>query len=260
MSLGLLGGYGGSDTGSEISDYGSEGREGREGGGAEEGEGCETASRNMKEMLGDPGGLSTDEGAISVESSDYQVLKDGADSAPAATSYGLMSDGGGGGTVESESSGGSPVSDKVTVDSDEGGHDICEKTSPLPLPVLDGSHQLASSSSSSVFSNPYREAENARLAVLKQHVDLSQHPEPSEREKRRRGKWPKRRGRNRSSGDSRSGPGDSDDHRWNDRDSLVGQGGQRKHRSGVGESLQPPKKYLKIHQKIQSEERPWTTR
>lgn len=33
---------------------------------------------------------------------------------------------------------------------------------------------------------------------------------------------------------------------------------QRKHRSGVGDSLLPPKKFMKMHEKMQAKERPWT--
>ena len=165
-------------------------------------------------------------------------------------SYGLSGEGGD--LVDSGSSSSQPSDEEEEC---EDGGKIRER-SPLPLPVLDGSEKVASS----VFSNPYREAEEARLAVLKQHVELSHHEEP--REKRRR-KWSKRgkfRGRHSQDQSSESGGLSSGNRFWDDRDSPMGPGGgmQRKHRSGVGESLQPPKKYMKIHQKIQSVERPWT--
>ena len=135
------------------------------------------------------------------------------------------------------------------------------RRSPLPLPELDGSDRIVSS----VFSNPYREAEEAKLAVLKQHVDLSQHVEPT----KKRPKWSKRgkfrdRPRFETTGVSGEFPpsaaGGSGDQFWDDRDSPAGRGRERKHRSGVTESLVPPKKFMRTHQKIQSEERPWAAR
>ena len=134
------------------------------------------------------------------------------------------------------------------------------RRSPLPLPELDGSDRIVSS----VFSNPYREAEEAKLAVLKQHVDLSQHVEPT----KKRPKWSKRgKFRDRPRFETTevsefppSAAGGSGDQFWDDRDSPAGRGRERKHRSGVTESLVPPKKFLRTHQKIQSEERPWAAR
>lgn len=254
MSLGLLGGYG-SASGSEISD-------------SEEADEEEERGTPRLERISDPqsellahdshvGSLSSDkiatgvttivrEGQSSDQATDQEEVAERADNS-ASTYYGL---GGGSDIIETDSS--------SSLESDEGQgeeHDGEENRegSPLPLPKLDGSATITAS----VFSNPYREAEEARLAVLKQHVNLSQHVEPSKKQP----KWSKKRGKYKqlqSSDSSRSG-----DQFWSDGDSPLGSGRggiQRKHRSGVGESLEPPRKFMKIHKKIQSEERPWTTR
>ena len=167
---------------------------------------------------------------------------------PHAACYGLSGEGE---LIDSDDSG------SLTSDEDGGGCEtsgaIREK-SPLPVPELDGSYKLTSS----VFSNPYREAEEAKLAVLKQHVDLSQSAEP----RKERRKWPSKRGKRKRS-QFQPGDAESGNQCWNDRDSPIGAGGwkqQGKHRSGVREDLEPPKKYMKTHLKIQSQERPWTAR
>lgn len=268
MSLGLLGSYGGSGSDSEISDYSGEGKEKNK----TENVGCNETSLNVKQIIDTDIDSLTDQSANTLIQSHTTTAKLVPDSAkrcedptdeerrqspvsqgrqgcesPPAVSYGLTSDGID--IIDSD------TSDSHVTDDDEesgSGEDIRGR-SPLPIPVLDGSDQLACS----VFSNPYRKAEEAKLAVLKQHVDLSHHPEPSEKQRRHRGGkrgWGKHRGRSHS----QFGTGESS--HWNDGDSPMRQERQRKHRSGVGESLQPPKKYMKKHQQIQSEERPWTTR
>lgn len=45
---------------------------------------------------------------------------------------------------------------------------------------------------------------------------------------------------------------------FDDKDSSILVNKPRKHRSGVGDSLTPPKKFMKMHQQIQARERPWT--
>jgi hypothetical protein len=168
---------------------------------------------------------------------------------PRLTLFGLSGEGD---TLDTDTS----DSDTSGEDEEEGdnGGEIARERSPLPLPVLDGSDTLASS----VFSNPYREAEAARLAVLTQHVGLSEPPPRKEGRKRSRGRGKGGRQRDRPRSEPGQGGGDSN---WTDGDSPVGMGGGRggrKHRSGVTESLQPPRKYLKTHTKIRHKEQPWT--
>lgn len=253
MSLGLLGGYG-SASGSEISD--SEEGEEEEERGMPRSEGISDAQSELPVRDAHIGllnskkiaGSAVREDQSSEQATDQkEVHVAEGEGSSASTYYGL---GGGSDIIETDSSS-SLESDEERGEEHDGGKN--REGSPLPLPELDGSAKI----SASVFSNPYREAEEARLAVLKQHVDLSQHIEPS----KKRQKWSKKRGKYKqlqSSDSSRSG-----DQFWNDRDSPLGSGRggrERKHRSGVGESLEPPRKYMKIHKKIQSEERPWTTR
>ena len=127
---------------------------------------------------------------------------------------------------------------------------------PLPLPDL---YQLTSpTGASSVFSNPFKEAEDAKLAILRRHVSEFSPDEkqpPSQRRTKRHGS---RRGKSRAVGETTP----TDPHGlFNDDDSCVsevGVRGKRKQRSGVGNMLMPPKKYLKSYEMIQAKERPWT--
>jgi len=120
---------------------------------------------------------------------------------------------------------------------------------PLPLP------DLGQKISTSVFSNPYKEAEEARLAILKQHVDFDGPKLTTER----RLKKPRRTVQSDSSFRDEGqilSPGDS---LFDDRDSsLARTRGKRKHRGGVGNSLMPSKKVVKMHKQMQARERPWT--
>ena len=137
-------------------------------------------------------------------------------------------------------------SDNVTSPGSEG---FKSELAPLPLP------DLGQKISGSVFSNPYKEAEEARLAILNQHVDFASPKLTTEKRLRR----PRRMVQS----DSRFGeegqilsPGDA---LFDDRDSsLARTGGKRKHRGGVGDSLMPSKKVVKMHKQIQAKERPWT--
>jgi hypothetical protein len=158
---------------------------------------------------------------------------------------------------------------------------------PLPLPDLD---QLTSPTGqetttfSSVFSNPYKEAEEAKLSMLKRHVsEFAPDEKPPSRQERsrqhrfkgtrgNRGSRAPRHGSELQASDARHTPGGSsaiDSQRFfNDDDScVVSEGGEfahhdggvkRKQRSGVSSTLVPPKKYLKSYGRAQAEERPWT--
>ena len=119
-------------------------------------------------------------------------------------------------------------------------------TSNLPLPDLDTKHHLTGSA----FINPYKEAEEARMAVLKQHVaDFAKEVDPP------RGRRPWRHRNQRHWGNSEDGGGAQTQSDWSPEKQ---DGAKRKHRSGVVDRLIPPQKALKLHQEIQAKERPWT--
>ena len=153
---------------------------------------------------------------------------------------------------------------------------------PLPLPDLD---QLTTSPTGqgtttfrSVFSNPYKEAEEAKLAMLKHHVsDFAPDKKSSQQERTKHHKFKGSRGSKRSRAPRHGSELASDamhtlgvnadpQRLFNDDDScvVVGEvahgGMKRKQRSGVSSTLVPPKKYLKSYGKAQAEERPWTVR
>ena len=181
-------------------------------------------------------------------------------------------------------------SDNDNNSSDEDGHPDDKDTAavPLPLPDLD---QLTSPTSQemtttfrSVFSNPYKEAEEAKLSMLKRHVsEFAPDEKPSsqkERSKHHRFKGnhgnkgsraPNRHGSELLASDATHTLGGTDSQRlFNDDGSSVasesgelahhhgGSGVKRKQRSGVSSTLVPPKKYLKSYGRAQAEERPWT--
>ena len=129
---------------------------------------------------------------------------------------------------------------------------------PLPLPDIESivaksaSHSVSdvnsgspSNNKSSVFSNRYQQTEQAKVAILKKHVqEFDQKPKtkgssppPSHRHYR------KRSGGNRVNAAEPGDVFDGSDH------SLSTQVG-RKHRSGVTDSLHPPKKFMKMYNKI----------
>lgn len=165
------------------------------------------------------------------------------------------------------------------------------------------------SKESSVFSNPYKQAEEARLAILKQHVsqfdkkpevrggDASVPTPPTfGSHRRRRGGAsgvsipppPNYRPHKRVQGSAKGGgnmfipppstfgfhkrvhgsgdhssyteetSGGSNSDLFDEHDSSLHVAKKHKHRSGVTDSLMPPKKFMKMYEKIQAEERPWT--
>lgn len=146
-------------------------------------------------------------------------------------------------TSDPESDSGSDSSEDVRSPDPQ---DPKPQSTPLPLP------DLGQKISGSVFSNPYKEAEEARLAILKQHVDFDSPKFTTSRLMRRP------RGMVCEFGDEGQvlSPGDA---LFDDKDSSLAQTrGKRKHRSGVGNSLMPSKKVIKMHKQIQAKERPWT--
>ena len=256
MSLGLLGDYG---SGSEISDSDGEYEQA-------------SSDRNDKRTKSDN------------RSSNTEPLIDTCNS----TTEG-----------ESESAGkefkGDPLSyiqeDASSSDNDSGSSnedtppdDEDTATVPLPLPDLDQltsptGHQGTTTTFRSVFSNPYKEAEEAKLAMLKRHVsDFASDEKPDSQQGRtkhhkfkgsrdsKRSKAPRHGSELASDVTHTLGGGNTDSQRlFNDDDSCVvmdddhgGGGVKRKHRSGVSSTLVPPKKYLKSYGKAQAEERPWT--
>ncbi len=121
----------------------------------------------------------------------------------------------------------------------------------LPLPDLQRIHSgKVEASCGSVFSNPYLEEEEAKLAVLKQHVSLAPTEEPVRERKRR---FVRGRGQRRGVGGART-----EGELFDDRDSSIKRKEFKKVRAGVGESLVPSNKYMKLHYKQQASERPWT--
>ena len=145
-------------------------------------------------------------------------------------------------------------SDEEQSEEDDGSPEEKDPSISLPLPDLD--HQT---SYSSVFSNPFKEAEEAKLAILKHHVSefapVEKQPPPRTRTKNCKG-----------------GPGSSTRiigettptdlyGLFNADDSCASEfagRGKRKKRSGVSDTLMPPKKYLKSYKTVQAKERPWT--
>ena len=281
MSLGLLGGYGSSSaSGSEISGSEEEERveveEGtvgvcvscdseeveagraqqvggvwrRQGEGEEEGGGDEVGVGEVSE---EPSSLVRSEKNVVKREQQEEEEKVQVSSKPVSY-YGLGAAGEDSTYSDSSSTSGGEEEEEWQ----QRERDSQRPASPLPLPDLEGSEK----NPSSVFSNPYREAEEAKLAVLKQHVALSQAEEAS-RDNRRRGRWSRRgRGRThrRETGEIASPLGGREEsNQWFD-DKDASRGGtelRQKHKSGLTGTLMPPKKFMKSHQEIRSREHPW---
>lgn len=149
-------------------------------------------------------------------------------------------------TSDSDSESDSNSSDSVTSPDSE---EFKSELVPLPLP------DLGQKISTSVFSNPYKEAEEARLAILKQHVDFDGPKLTTERCLKKPRRTVQSDSSVRDEGQILS-PGDL---LFDDRDSsLARTRGKRKHRGGVGNSLMPSRKVVKMHKQMQARERPWT--
>lgn len=166
-------------------------------------------------------------------------------------------------------------------------HKTHPETTPLPLPDIDkmlaGNHSYSNSElvtksnlsestqcgglvdESSVFFNPYKKAEEKKLAMLKKHVtEFDKKPETRTETSRNEYGWSHvKKNRVERPGDVKHGSFPTSQLRessdlFDDSDSSISALKKRKHRSGVKDSLVPPKKYLKMHEKIQGKERPWT--
>lgn len=101
----------------------------------------------------------------------------------------------------------------------------------------------------SVFSNPYERAEKAKMAILKKHVgEFDKKPET-------KGSSPppsRRHYRKKRVGNSMT-PASVEAERnelFDENDSSLGAKKDPKHRSGVTDSLLPPKKYMRMYDKI----------
>ena len=121
----------------------------------------------------------------------------------------------------------------------------------LPLPDLLPSSGLPCSTTGSVFSNPYKQAEDARLAVLSRHVGLSPAELP-ETKKQKKPRFTRRRKHHASYTDS------SEQSLFDEQDSSLHPQRPKKRRSGLREDLVPPKSYMKTYRQIREAERPWT--
>lgn len=121
---------------------------------------------------------------------------------------------------------------------------------PLPLPDLQRVHSgQAEAIPGSVFSNPYLEEEDAKLAVLKKHVTLAPTEEPDKEKQQQR--------RMRRKRFDRAGE-HNDQGLFNDQDSSIRRKKINKVRTGLSQGLVPSQKYMKLHKKQQADERPWT--
>lgn len=121
----------------------------------------------------------------------------------------------------------------------------------LPLPQLDAIHcGVVKAQPGSVFSNPYKEAEESKLLVLKQHVTLGPAEVASDRTKGGQFRGKKR---SRQRDQEESGPFDK-------YDSSIKREKMNRVKSGVAPGLVPSQKYLKLHHRQQEKERPWTIR
>lgn len=121
----------------------------------------------------------------------------------------------------------------------------------LPLPELSTTHAGQPSDSSSVFSNSYKKAEEARLAVLKRHVNLSPAELPADSNKAKRPRFTRPRKPQRNLPDP--------NELFDERDSSRSHSSEHtKPRMGPPTGLQPNKRFMQSYRKIQEAERPWT--
>ena len=152
-------------------------------------------------------------------------------------------------------------------DSSEGGEDEEEEgtRSPvalpsedsLPLPELGRIHSgVTRAQPGSVFSNPFRDAEEAQLAVLKKHVELTEvRVVEADEEERRQARLGKKR-RTRSRPAAQKGCAEE---MFDENDSSI-KTQVKKVRSGMPSGLTPSKKFMKAYHESQSKERPWTVK
>lgn len=120
------------------------------------------------------------------------------------------------------------------------------QTQSLPLPEFHRIHSgKVEPNPGSVFSNPYKEAEDAKLAILQKHVALASAEDKDEKRKFRR--------RRRQKPVVKEGDGNFDEH-----DSSLKRNQYKRVKSGLSDGLVPSQKYMKFHKQVQAKERPWT--
>lgn len=126
---------------------------------------------------------------------------------------------------------------------------------PLPdlLPAMAHTGLPQPSTAGSVFSNPYKEAEEARLAVLRHHVKLTPAEMPESKRQRR-----PRFARSRKQPTTTPTATTSEECFFDEHDSSIKQQQHKRVRAGLPEGLVPAKKYMKSHRRLQETERPWT--
>ena len=120
-------------------------------------------------------------------------------------------------------------------------------SSASPKSTTTGQQRDGVEVASSVFTNPYDQAEAAKLAILKKHVvDFDKKPAT-------RGPSPpprsKKHSRKRRKPPSVFLEGRGGDALFDDNDSSLGKK-EHKHRCGVSDSLQPPKKYMQMYDRV----------
>lgn len=126
-----------------------------------------------------------------------------------------------------------------------------ESVDNLPLPLFNKIHSgVIEAVPGSVFSNPYKEAEDNKLSALKHHVALA--PSEVERKNDVKFSWKGKR-RRRQVESNESDPFDK-------YDSSIKTGKLNRVKAGLPSGLVPPQKYLKLHQRHQAKERPWTVK
>lgn len=136
----------------------------------------------------------------------------------------------------------------------------------LPLPDLDQTSS-SSHSVSSVFSNPFREAEKAKMAILNQHVDFDNPKTRQPKSKLRHTAHPTKKHSSQRHKRFRHSDADREDLSpgdllFDESDSSLltrqSEGGGKRRRAGVGNALEPSKQVMRHHKDIQARERPWT--
>ncbi|XP_002733775.1 uncharacterized protein LOC100367008 [Saccoglossus kowalevskii] len=152
-----------------------------------------------------------------------------------------------------------------------------EEPPKLPLPdIFIGSSTTSLQGSSSVFANPFKDKEDAKASILEQHVKMSTVVEKNEAKNKKtcykflkgkcrfgdkckfsHGSKPPPNAPNVGVRHAVQVHGTQD---FNTNEEEVDEDTQtlkRKHKSGIGNTLVPPKKAMKAYQKQQIVEKPW---
>ena len=117
----------------------------------------------------------------------------------------------------------------------------------LPLPDLEA--PFMPQGQLSVFSNQYKEEEEAKKAVLERHVELSSTAPINSSKQASKGKKYRSPFYSRQKGKPTQTDGDEDPPK-----------AKRKRHAGLSGTLQPPKKFMQSFHKQQAEEKPWLSK